>query len=439
MKKVILAAVIGLITVALFFFSGGEKKLIQEAKKQLSQELQVLSQHGFEVKTLTNKEKEDHFILSIHDPQKVAAYLTMLGNETSAEDIAPFKGTAFGADVHYLKDTYSAISTDIYPVTLPARTYERLDKTLQQHIQRMIKNKKLLVHIDVAKDFQHFKGYLKDINETLRTADDSLHLQTKGWRFSAQTDQGRITQIHQEIQQLLLSDAHGINTSLEQIESLHQFIGPTLYDINTTYRIGRIHLKQEGFFSGELDDITLASSNRVLNGLLHSKFLAMVQRLKTIIGTHTLEAKALQWDMAVDNIDIATLEKLQQIDPTQKQKIQEAFSQLLAKDIRLTIDHISVLEVIEDNRSMGGMQLKAALGIDKQADLYRLVENPLLLLRVIDADISLNISDAIFARITKDPRAMLVMMFLPPQGNNGQKRYTIIIKKGKTTINGVSF
>jgi hypothetical protein len=100
-----------------------------------------------------------------------------------------------GADVSYLKDTYSALSVDLYPVKLPDSLYQNAedaqDKALLDQIQTMLDTKKVLVHIDIAKNFRDFKGYLKDIDQTFK-AEDSLTLQIKGLTFNGKVEKERV-------------------------------------------------------------------------------------------------------------------------------------------------------------------------------------------------------------------------------------------------------
>ena len=441
MKKLSIAAA-ALIVIAILFFFSGSNEILKEAKAQLEQELSAMQQNGFAVENRISKEKEDHFILTINDPEKVAAYLTAQGIPASAEDIAPLKGMKVGTDVYYVKDVYSALSVDFYPVKLPDDTVKNIDdendKALIEQIQKMFDAKKILVHVDVAKDLQHFKGYVKDINETFK-GEETLHVATKGWTFTGKTEKERIAFMKQKVEKIAISDDEGMQMLLSQMDSEHKFTGKTLYDMDADYHIARISLQQQGIFSGVIEEISMKTSDKVSNGLLQSKIQSTVKAFNATVEGEKIEAKTLHWDMRVDNIDIAAIEALQETDPEDNTAFQKVFQQLLEKGIALTINDFSIQEIVDNQQSLGSIALKASLGIDKQANISQLVDNPLLLMGAIDVDMTLKISDAIFAQIAKDPRAVMLMMMIPPKEKNGQKIYTVIMKNGETTVNGSNF
>lgn len=440
MKKLGITAA-ALIVIAIIFFLTGSNEILKEAKTQLEQELTTMQQSGFGVENRVSKEKEDHFILTINDPKKVAAYLTAQGSPASVEDIAPLKGMKVGTDIYYVKDVYSALSADFYPVKLPKNAAKNMNdnnkKALIEQIQKMFDGKKILVHIDVAKDLQHFKGYVKDINETFE-GEETLHVTTKGWTFTGKTEKEHIAFIKQKVEKIAISNDEGMQMVLTQMDSEHKFTGKTLYDMDAHYHIASVSLQQKGVFSGEIQEISMKTSDKVTNGLLQSNMQSTVKTFRAMVNGEKIEAKTLHWDMKVDNIDIAAIEALQEIDLEDDAAFQKVFQQLLEKGIALTINDFSIQEIFNNQKPMGGIALKATFGIDKQANISQLVDNPLLLIGAIDTNMTLKISDAIFTQIAKDPRAMMMLMMIPPKEEKGQKIYTIIIQNGQTTVNGIA-
>jgi hypothetical protein len=437
-------AIIGIIAAALiFFFAFGGKEIRTEAKAQLNQELAVLQQSGFGIEDRVSKEKEDHFILSFDDPQKIAAYFTMQGTPATAEDIAPFKGMKIGADIYYLKDMYSALSIDLYPVKLPddisKDVEDEEEKMLIAQMQKMLDEKKLLMHLDIAKDFENFKGYMKDIDQTFKTKEEATTIRTEGLAFSGKTEHGKVVQIDQKLKTLTLTDDKGGEITLQTMTSRHAMTGPSLYDMDASYTVSRLTMKHAADFSGEIDGIRIVTSESVTKGLAQSKINTTIEEIRTKAGSETFVAKGLNADVLIDNIDITALEALQTLDPEKEEPaFTKAFTRLLGKGITLKINDFSAKELVENGKTLGGLSLSASLALDKNADYTLAQQNPMLLLNALDATMTLKLSDAIFAMVAKDPRAMMLMMLIPPKEENGQKSYTIIMKYGKTTVNGIS-
>ena len=88
-------------------------------KAQVNKELSSLQTQGFSVQNREISENKEHFILSFDEPEKISKFFTQKGAKVDAKEIEALKGLQVGVDVTYLADAYSAISLDMYPVTLP--------------------------------------------------------------------------------------------------------------------------------------------------------------------------------------------------------------------------------------------------------------------------------------------------------------------------------
>jgi hypothetical protein len=345
-----------------------------------------------------------------------------------------------GTDVYYLKDAYSALSADLYPVKLPESLYDNAqdkeDKALLEQIQKMFDKKKLLIHIDVAKNFSDFKGYMKDINETF-TGEESLTLRIKDFTFTGETQKERISKIDQKVKEITFEDDKGITVTLHNMTTKHTITGPSPYDIDAIYDIERIIMEQTDTFTGEIRGIRITSTEKVTNGLLQSHIKSTAQLFQIEADTEHITVKNINWDARIDNVDIDALKTIQTLDPEkEEEKIQQAFTQMLEKGLHLTINDFSIKEILDQGKNLGGVKLQASLGINKHADLSLAQQNPMLLLDALNTELTLKLSNEIFALVAKDPRAMMLMMLIPPKEEKGHKIYTIIMKNGKTTVNG---
>jgi Sec-independent protein translocase protein TatA len=441
MKKFGIAAVAVMVAVVVYLVAFGDNKLREEAKNQLNQELLALKQNGFDVEDRRSDANNDHFVLKVQDPKKIAAYLTTQGTPVSTEDIEPLKGMKVGADVSYLKDTYSTLSVDLYPVKLPDSLYQNAedvqDKALLDQIQTMLDTKKVLVHIDIAKNFRDFKGYMKDIDQTFK-AEDSLTLQIKGLTFNGKVEKERVVLLEQKLKQIRLADDKGGEIILHTMDSRHTMTGPSLYDMETVYRVSEIRMKQEGAYTGEIKGIELNTSEKVTGNLLKSSVKSAIETLHIQAEQESVTLNTLQWDAMIENVDVTALEAIQKLDPEKEARaFEEAVTQLFSQKITLTLHDFSIKHIEENGSTLGGLSLSAKVALDQNSPMALTQQNPLLLLNAVDAEMTLKLSDALFAMIAKDPRAMMMVMLIPPKEEQGTKRYQVIIKHGKTTVNGI--
>ncbi len=429
----------------IYLFTLGKDDIRAKAKQQLEQELTLMQQSGFGIENRISKEREDHFILSFDNPAKIATYLTAQGTPATPEDVEALKGMKIGADVYYLKDIYSALSIDLYPIKLPDALVKSADdpqsKRFLSQVEKMVAEKKLFMHIDVAKDLENFKGYVKDINETF-VGEDTLHITMASLTFHGKTEQERLSYIDQTLKQLSLSDEKGMHITLKNIHSKHTITGKTLFDMDAAYTIEQLAFRQEGIFDGQVEGIAVHTSEKVTNDLLHTKVQTSVKAMEVKSDQEHITAKNFIWDADITNIDINALQALQTLDPQKDaEAIDKAFYRLLEKGIALKINDLSVKEIIQNAKALGGMTLTASIGLDKSADLQKALSNPAMLFGMLDATVDLTLSKKLFHALAKrqDVFMLMAIMLVPPKENNDTITYSATIKNGKTTINGTSF
>ena len=104
----------------------------------------------------------------------------------------------------------------------------------------------------------------------------------------------------------------------------------------------------------------------------------------------------------------------------------------------MDIHTISAQNIFYDNRKLDDFNLTAHLKVDKSLDIKKTKQNPLTALSAIDANIKLALSPALFSFISEQPKAMMMLMLFQPQDVKGKKVYSIELKAGKLTVNGMS-
>ncbi len=442
MKKII-ASIFAIAAVALiYFYTAGNSRLNEEVKQQLNTEITAMQQSGFVVEERSSSPKKEHFVITFEDPKKMAAYFKRVGANATVQDIEALKGLKMGVDITYQPDLYSALSMDLYPLTLPDSVHNAAedddDKKVLAQIEKILSEKKLLMHIDLRKDLSAFKGYLKDIHETLRDDSESVTLTMKGATFEGALDKGALATLKQKVTLLGMESSDGLKALIDKTVATYKSTGPSPYDMDADYSVAKITVTKKGQGSLAIDNIKIETSEKEQNSLLSSSVTATVATTTMRGQGQTIAMEQTVFDARTDNLDAKALEVLQNSDP---EKDEDAFNaalkQLLSKGMKMTVNRFAVEKIVENGNNLGDIALNATLEVAPGIDFAQIEQNPMLLLGAIDATTTLSLSETIASMIAKDPRAMMVMMLIPPKEEKGKKVYNFVLKDGKVTINGV--
>jgi len=443
MMKKLAFGLIGLVAVAvIYYFTAGSAQVTENAKQQLEHELSMLQQSGFSVKERKNEAKSDHFVISFDDPKKITQYLNTQGAEMTLEDAKALKGMQIGVDAKYLADSYSALSLDLYPVSLPKSMLKDLgeeDKKLVKHIETMLDKKALLLHIDFNRILSGFKGYLKDINETIEEDGEKATIAAKGMTFEGSIEKEKIHELSQKIALISLNAGKELQVKVSNISVTYLITGKTPYDAISHYRTESIVVKAEPAFSLLVKNIENETKNSVSNGLLKSVINTKAKQIEISEAQKKHSIEEIVLDLTVDNLDIAALEALQNTDPEDETRINTLTQQLLSKGISLTLPAFSAKKIVESGTVMDGFDMNGSVIIDKSFNVAAASQNLLMALDALQVKTHISISTELYALLVQDPRAMIMMMMVPPVSKENKKIYDIDFSKGKFTVNGNSF
>ena len=441
MKKALLG-IGGIIAVALiYYFTAGSTKVVEEMKKQVNHELTTLQQNGFGIENREVGKTQEHFVLDFSEPEKITSYLKKQGVEIKVKKLSSLKGMKFAVDAKYLNDTYSALSVDITPKALPNEAVNRLQKEdpkLLARIETLIESKILLMHVDFNKLLNGFKGYVKDINETF-TDDVPVNLLAQGMTFEGSLANEKLKTLKQHITQLSLHADKTVEVVLKNLTATYTLTGATNYDTQTTYSLEKLKAYAADDFQMEGTNIKGTSSTALHNKLLKSSANSTIEKITLQEKHKSYALTETSLDVTLDNLDIEAFEKLQKTDPQDRLAINKLSEQILTRGVELNISNLSSKEVSIQHQPMGSFHLNAYGKIDRSLDLTAAQQNPLILLQALTAKTHIEASPALFSHLMQDPRAMMVMMLIPPQEKNGKKVYDVKYLKGKLTVNGVSF
>lgn len=440
MKKITLGILGLLIIGTIYYFTSGSEQLTIQMKKQVDAEFASLKTQGFAVEGKEVSEKKEHFVISLDEPKKVATYLNAQGAQVRPEDIEILKGLKLGIDIHYLSNAYSAASFDMYPLALPtaltSAVLDSEDKEALKQIEKMIEKKTFLVHIDINKLGTGYKGYVKDINELI-DADTKIRLMMTALKFTGDIKDNKFSSIKQTLKNFSIhSNDDEINMQINNLTSNYAVTGSTKYDYTTDYLLEEILVTVKDEFKLRVANVSMDSDAKVSNSLAAVNAKTKVDSIHFTKGQKTSTLESLVFDMKAKNFDMQALEKLETIDPDNKQELLVTFQKLISHGIHFEIPNFSVQNVVYENQKLEGFKLTSSFDIDKKLDLAALEQNPMAAIGAMDANLHLTLSNQLLELIAKQPQAMLVMMLFQPKDVNGQKVYKVELKDGTLSVNG---
>ncbi len=437
MKKILILLAVLFIGALGYYFAFGSQKVTDELKAQVEIQLQILQKNGFAVEDREIEAKKEHFVLHYADPVKIGRYFRSKNVDLSNEDAEAFKGLKIAADLSYLDGAYSAVSADIYPIAFPPSSLQEATPGEKMIMEKIIKEKIFLAHIDINKLFTAFKGYLKDIDTTFES-EDPVTLISKGFKFDGTYDDQFLTSSSNTIKQLSIVTRSGTKFVLDKLEGEYEQEGKNRYDFTSEYKIGKLLFRDEIDKGITLKELTFKASGEAEKGLAssHFKFKLKSADINEPLGKHLFED--LTSKSSLENISIAALDKMEQLDPNDEVGFNAAFKELLAEGITLKVDELSVKKVREDGRGkmVDGFDINAVVKIDKVTNFKQLEENPFALLNIIDATIHLEFSNELYLILQKRPELAIAMILFTPVPKGDKMLFDIEYKHGALKING---
>ena len=442
MKKLGISIVGVMFLATIYYFAVGSEQITQEIKSQVNSELTKLKENGFLIEEREIKPSEEHFVVVFDDPKKMQTFFTKQGAKMSIEDASALKGLKVGIDAKYLADTYSVLSLDVYPLNLPTSITESKmneeDKAVIEQLNKMLDKKAILIHADFNKLLSSFKGYVKDINETLK-AESELNLMVQSVTFEGEIKDAKVSKIEQIAKLIIFKIKDDLDVKLVELKSNYALTGSNSYDITSGYKVKNI------LFSGSegkskttlsMDNVSGKSTVVTKNGLLQSTIQASSDKINLVANGEKSQIEGVNFTFNIKNLDIAALKKFEKIDIDNDVEVNKLLQELVSKEVSLEIPNFEVKGIEAKGKKMGGFSLTANLNVNKSLDVTALQSNPMLAMNAVNAKTKVEISSEIFTLIAQDPRAMMFMMLIQPQDINNKKVYEVELNNGSLTVNG---
>ena len=436
-------SVIGLILVAvIYYFTAGSAQITKEIKNQVNRELVTLEQNGFAIQNREIKESEEHFVIAFDDPRKIVAFFATQGAQMNIEDASALKGLRIGVDAKYLNDTYSALSLDIYPLNLPTSITEldmnKEDKLAIDQLNNILKKKALLVHVDFNKLLSSFKGHLKDIHETLQ-GEHEVKFNIEGVTFEGDIDKEKISRLDQKLKHITFEAKGEAQALFSELTSHYKRTGPNSYDSTSGYFVKNILLtgingKSKVLVS--IDNMSGDSVTSIKNNLAKSSIKATASKVQLEADGEKSLLEGIIFNFNIKNLDMLALKKLEKADVNNEADINRLLQELISKDISMKIQNLEIKKIEAEGKSMDGFALTANIDIDKSLNLAALKTNPMAALNAVNIKSKIVLSSELFSLVAKQPKAIILMMFIEPLKINGKKVYEVELKNGSLSVNG---
>jgi len=443
-RKKLGLGIFGLIAAALiYYFTVGSAQVTEEMKMRVNTELNMIEQNGFAVQEREVKAKEEHFILTFDDPEKIVAFFKQQGSEITLENARALTGIKIGVDLKYLNDTYSALSVDMYPLNLPpsvsnAPDLEDADKALIRQMNDMLARKSLLIHVDFNKVLSSFKGYVKDIHEKFKVETD-VQIDLEGTTFEGEIQNDRITTLTQAVKILRVVSGDELEVNLNNLKGHSALTGKSLYDSKSAYTVALINIsakEEQNSFSLDVKNMSGENVTSVTNGLASNKMTVKVDKIEMKENSEITKLNNTTFAFNIDNLDMNVLEQLEKIDVSNETERNRLMQALISKGVRMEIPGFEVKKIFYQEKEFDGFSLSSTFQVNKSADMAMIQANPFAALNAVNTKTRIVLSEALFTLIAQQPKAMMLAMLIQPQVVNGKKVYELELKDGTLTVNG---
>ena len=437
MKKILTLLAVLFVGAAGYYFAFGSQKITDELKAQVELQLQTLQKNGFTIEDRKIEAKQEHFVLHYADPAKIGRYFRSKNIDISNEDAKALKGLKIAADLSYLEGAYSAISADLYPAAFPLYSQQQAMPNEKMMMEKIIREKIFLAHLDINKLFTSFKGHLKDI-DTIFEIDDPFTLVSKGFKFDGTYDDQFLTSSSNSIKQFSIATRSGAKFVLDKLEGEYEQEGKSRYEFSSKYKIDKLLFHDEIGKGMTLKGVSFKASGEAKKGLASSHFKFKIKRanINEPLGKHLFED--LTSKTSLENMSIAALDKMGQLDTNDTEGFNAAFKEFLAGGITLKVDELSAKKVREADKGkmIDGFKISAVAKIDKVTNFKQLEENPFALLNIIDTTMHLEFSNEFYLVLQKRPELAIAMILFTPVSKGDKMLFDIKYKDGNLKING---
>ena len=444
MKKSIIAVALILVVIAILPIAGN-----QYIKSSIDDRVAELQSYGLEVKedksVSTYLNTSRHFEFYLKDSSKFIDYL----NNYSENQIPPYvnaiiNGLVVGADIEYSNLPFAkSQSVEIYPLRLAPEMEASLKKNspdFYTYLEKFLKLKGILYHINYNLINSKFDGYIKDIDEsyTLRNKAE-LNLVLNKVVFNGKGELLAPTRLESKIKTFNLSvieEHEQVNIFLNGFSSSSNFESQNTYissaDINSL-KLVMVGLNDDMNVSIGNMRFNASSNDQGKDTELSSK--VSINSMNVNSGRLAFDLKEFNMDIALDGIDKKLFEELRTLN--NPQEVQMKTAELLSKGFTLNIADFSTKDItLNKVEKLGGYDMKSNIVLKADPDmLQKIQQNPMLMVKFIDMKTNLKISKKILTLLTQaTPMASTIISYAKEENNS--YIFEMNFADSKASING---
>jgi len=453
MKKFFIFLSIVIVSLAILPLIGN--KLINET---LDSKLLHLEKNGIEVKSkivessyLTTKR---HYEFLVQDVEKFLDYISKYSDEQLPSYVdGLIDGVVVGSDLEYSNLFFAEdMSIDIYPLNVSKEiqaSLEAEDRELYIYIEKFLKNRGFLYHLNYNIASEDFNGYIKDIDENY-TLKDSTRVVFKLLN-AIYHGNGQLIAPNSLISSIetIILDIENQNDNIEL--KMKNFHSSSNFESHTTY-VTTASLK-----SFDLNAVT-PENNVSINGTnLYANISSNTQGKKAQLYTKssaeqfsiqsnelTLKALDLNYDTSFNDMDKDAFEALRvnmsKIKHGSSQDLQELLENslisLVSNGLVFNVADLSAKKIMMDKKDLGGFSLISRLKVTEDKNLAgKVAFTPLFILQNIELDLRVKLSKILFEKVT-DPLPMVKMIKSYAKEEMGNLIYDISYNKQEFRVNG---
>ena len=457
MKKSIIAVVLLLLIIASLPIIGNTF-----VKHTIDERLVELESFGLEVKKdeteSTYLQSQRHFEILLKDSKSFMKYLSQYNEQQIPPYVnAMLDGAIIGVDVAYSNFPFAkAFVVEFYPLTLSKELELSLtqnDALFYNYVEKFLKAKGVLYHINYNLLNDDFDGYIKDIDEKykLETGVD-VALVLKGATFKGNGELLAPSELVSKIAEFRL-DAQQDGKKFHVV--MNKLSGTSSFESESTYITGGEIEHIELDLTGTDEDMTLDIKSLRINASSNDQGSDVELNSKSSIDKLVVHSKALDVNMSKFNFDIAlsgldkeSFEQFRTLaaqnrtnaNGTNNQEMQKSMMQLLSKGMILNIVDFS-LEDIQTAAAgdLKGFKVDTTMTLKKDDMLAEKVKvSPLLALSGLEVITNIKVSKEMFHFLAK--RApMLTNLHKYAKEENNDLIFNMNFVDSKPTINGKTF
>jgi len=437
MKKTLTSITLLLVGSLVYYFIYGSQQITQELKRQVDMHLEVLQKNGFAIEEREIKESSEHFVLHYKDPTKIQKYFKEKNIKMKTDDTQMLKGFKLASDISYMQGFYSAVSMDLYPVALPEMIREKTTQNDLNKMQKLLKEKIFLIHLDINKIFTSFKGYVKDIDTTFGT----IKVVSTQVKFDGDFTTQRLTASTSSIQEFSINTATDLNISLKNLHGTYKQKGDSPYSFDSKQQIDMIAIQLSNGTSVELKNLDFQNNSNSSDQRINSQFISKFAELHIIDTQNRYSIENLNSKISLEKLSISALETLQSIDinnPKERQKLNKAIKMLITDGTRLNIEYIKANKVLDSstNKMVDGFDANAYFTLNKNINLREIQSNPFALLSAVESKAHISLSDSLYNIAKKRAELSLILLFVKPISKEQKKIFDITYQNSHLKING---